>query len=426
MRAHVSFEVHRMIKDCNIICFSNDWEGDPLSKKHIMLQLSPHNRILWVNSIGNRNPTASVKDLSRAVKKLRDFRRGCRQVAENVHVFSPLVIPFHGSPVARAINRWLLAWSLRRACRQLGFENWITWTFLPTSADVVGNLGERFVIYHCVDEFSEFTGTNKNAVLDMERRLLHKADVVFVSSGPLYESKRSHNPRTFLVTHGVDTEHFGKACDLGMLPPADIAGLQRPVIGFYGLVADWVDLNLIQSLAVARPQWSFVVIGKIDTDTTSLTGLANVHLIHQQPYSLLPAYCRGFDVAILPFVVNDLTLAANPLKLREYLAAGLPVVATDIPEARRLAGCVRVGGTHQQFLQEIEISLAEGGGPQFSIADTMRGESWAAKVEEMSSVIQPLLLERLKPAPQTTSHKPERYLMVRKMRDWLWGSKALP
>ena len=383
-----------MLQGCNIVCFSNDWDGDPLSKKHIMLHLSRSNRILWVNSIGNRNPSASAKDFNRAVKKLREFGEGCRQVAANIHVFAPLVIPFHASAVARAINRWFLAWSLRRACRQLGFDHWITWTFLPTSADVVGNLGERFVIYHCVDEFSEFTGTDRNAVRNMERRLLQKADVVFVSSGPLYETKRLFNPRTFLVTHGVDIEHFRKACDPEMELPPDVAGLRHPVVGFYGLLADWVDLGLVRFLAVKRPDWQFVLIGKVDTDLSPVRHLGNVHLISQKPYSLLPAYCRSFDVAILPFVVNDLTLAANPLKLREYLAAGLPVVATDLPEARRLGKRVRVGKTHEEFLEQIQLSLAEGSGPRAKIASTMREESWAAKVDEMSAVIQPLISGR--------------------------------
>jgi glycosyltransferase involved in cell wall biosynthesis len=380
-----------MLRGCNIVCFSNDWDGDPLSKKHIMLHLSRSNRVLWVNSIGNRNPSVSARDLKRAVKKLREFGQGHRQVAENIHVFAPLVIPLYASAVARVINRWFLGWSLRRACRRLGFDDWITWTFLPTSADVVGNLGERFVVYHCVDEFSEFTGTDKNAVRNMERRLLQKADVVFVSSGPLYETKRLFNPRTFLVTHGVDIEHFRKACDPEIALPPDVAGLRHPIVGFYGLLADWVDLELVRFLAVKRPDWRFVLIGKVDTDLSPVRHLRNVHLISQKPYSLLPAYCRSFDVAILPFVVNDLTLAANPLKLREYLAAGLPVVTTDLPEARRLGRKVRVGKTYEEFLEQIELSLAEGSGPKAEIANTVREESWAAKVDEMCAVIQPLI-----------------------------------
>jgi glycosyltransferase involved in cell wall biosynthesis len=280
---------------------------------------------------------------------------------------------------------------VRRAYRRLGFKNPITWTFLPTSGEVVGSLGEKLIVYHCVDEFSEFTGTDKDAILDMERDLLRKANQVFVSSGPLYETKRLHNPRTAMVTHGVDLEHFRKACDPKTVIPADIAGLIHPVIAFYGLIADWVDLNLIRFLSVSRPSWSFVLIGKADTDVSSLRGLANVHLLGPKPYSTLPSYCAGIDVAILPFVINELTLASNPLKLREYLAAGLPVVTTNIPEARRLGEYVRICTEYDEFLSHIETHIAQGGGPQAAISDAMAGETWDAKVEEMSSLIQPLL-----------------------------------
>jgi len=359
-----------------------------------MLRLSQNNRILWINSIGNRNPSASVRDVKRVFKKVRDFFGGCRQVAENIYTFSPLAIPFHGNAAARALNRRSLAWSVRRAHRRLGFKNPITWTFLPTSAEVVGALDEKLIVYHCVDEFSEFTGTDKNAILAMERDLLRKADLVLVSSGPLYETKRLYNPRTSVVTHGVDLDHFRKACDPKTVLPADIAGLSHPVIGFYGLVADWVDLNLIRFLAVSRPSWSFVLIGKVDTDVSAIEGLTNVHMLGRKPYSALPSYCAGIDVAILPFAINELTLASNPLKLREYLAAGLPVVTTNIPEARRLGEHVRVGATYDAFMAHIETYLAQGAGPQLSISDAMAGESWDAKVEEMSSLIQPLLSAR--------------------------------
>src|SRR5262249_7485217 len=158
----------------------NDWDGDPLSKKHIVTRLSQRNRVLWVNSTGNRNPTASVRDLRRALKKLRQFFGGCRRVAPNISVFSPLVIPFHGRRVAGWINGRLLRWSLRRACRKLGFQNPITWTFVPSSGEVAGTLGERLLIYQCVDEYSKFSGTDENAILTMERQLMERADIVFV------------------------------------------------------------------------------------------------------------------------------------------------------------------------------------------------------------------------------------------------------
>ena len=377
-----------MIEGRDIICFSNDWDGDPLSKKHIMRRLAKRNRVLWVNSIGNRNPTASVRDLKRSVKKLRDFSRGCRRLDDNLFLFSPLAVPFHGNALARWINQRCLAWSLRRVCRKLGYKNPITWSFLPSSADVVGALGEQRIIYHCVDEFSEFTGTDKAAILNMERRLIEKSDVVFVSSGPLYETKRRHNPNTFLITHGVDVEHFRQACLPETKVPHDIASLRHPVIGFFGLIADWVDLNLVRYLAVARPDWSIALIGKVDTDLTPVRDLENVHLIGRRDYQDLPAYCKGMDVAILPFVVNELTLAANPLKLREYLAAGLPVVTTAIPEAERLGKVLRIGESYQHFLEQIQAELVGGGkGPQLSISKTMDSESWDSKVDELSTIV---------------------------------------
>lgn len=253
----------------------------------------------------------------------------------------------------------------------------------------MGLLGERMVVYHCVDEFSKFTGTNESAILEMEHQLMGKADVVVVSSSKLYETKRRYNPNTVLVTHGVDVAHFRTACLPGTRPPADCAGLKGPVIGFFGLIADWVDLEVVRYLAEARPQWSLVLIGEIQTGTSALGGLSNVHLLGRRPYQSLPSYCKAFDVAILPFVVNELTIAANPLKLREYLAAGLPVVATPLPEVLKLDGLVRTARTPAEFLDRIEALLAEGKrGPDANISRRMECESWDSKVEELSKTIE--------------------------------------
>jgi glycosyltransferase involved in cell wall biosynthesis len=377
-----------MLEGNDIICFANDWDGDPLSKKHIALRLAQKNRVLWVNSTGIRNPTASARDVRRAGKKLAQYFRGCRPVSKNISVFSPLVIPFHGNRVARWMNRKLLTWSLRRACRKLGFQKPITYSFVPSSADVAGSLGERLVIYHCVDEYSKFTGTNETAILDMERRLMEKADMVVVSSTRLYETKHGYNPNTFLVTHGVDVAHFSNACQQAVAAPADCAGLKGPVIGFFGLIADWVDTEVFRYLATSRPEWSLLLIGEAQTDTSALRELSNVHLLGRRSYQSLPAYCKAFDVAILPFVVNELTLAANPLKLREYLAAGLPVVATPLPEILKLNALVRMARTPEEFLREIEVLLKEGKrGPDPAVSVLMERESWDQKVEELSEII---------------------------------------
>jgi glycosyltransferase involved in cell wall biosynthesis len=392
-----------MIEGNDIVCFSNDWEADPLSKKHIILRLAKKNRILWVNGVGNRNPTVSTRDLKRIFRKLGQFWQGCRPVAPNINVFTPIVIPFHGSRLARWINRRVYRWSIRRACKKLRFENPITWTYAPSCADVAGTLGERFIVYHCVDEFSKFTGADKAGIAEMERRLLDKADIVIVSSEALLESKRQENPNTFLVTHGVDYDHFAKACLAETEPARECADMKKPVIGFFGLVADWVDLNVIRHLAAARPEWSLLLIGEVQTDISMLRDLPNVHIIGRRDYKSLPGYAKVFDVAILPFVVNELTLAANPLKVREYLAAGLPVVATPLPEVKRLGRLIRTATTGEEFLAEIDKLLVEGRrGPSPEASRAMQAESWDAKVEELSSLVSVIAgrAGTLQPAPR--------------------------
>lgn len=377
-----------MIEGQDIICFSNDWDGDPLSKKHIMQRLAKRNRVLWVNSLGNRNPTASVHDFKRVIKKLRDFVEGSKKVEEGIHVFAPLAIPFHGNATARWINQRALRWSLQRACRKLGFRNPITWSFVPASAQVAGSLGESAVVYHCVDENSGFTGTDKNAIRSLEQQLMERSDCVFVSSDVLLNTKRRHNRNTFLVTHGVDVSHFRKACDPTTVVPDEIRAFKKPVIGFFGLIADWVDLALIRFLATSQPDWNLVLIGKVVTSLAAIDGLPNVHLFGQKPYASLPGYAKAFDVALMPFVMNELTLAANPLKIREYLAAGLPVVSSAIPEAEKLKGVLHVARDHHEFRTIIQQILASGRtGPQMEISQQMDLESWDAKVEEFSRIL---------------------------------------
>src|SRR5687767_465961 len=125
-------EANPALEGQDIICFANDFDSDPLSKKHIMLRMAKNNRVLWVNSIGTRNPQVSARDFRRVVDKLRHAFAGCQQRAENLFLFSPVAIPFHGNRAAQWLNRHWLSWSLRRVCRQLGFKQPVTWSFLPT------------------------------------------------------------------------------------------------------------------------------------------------------------------------------------------------------------------------------------------------------------------------------------------------------
>ena len=377
-----------MLENRSIICFAHDWGGDPTSKTHIMRILSEKNRILWVNSIGMRRPTASGRDLRRLLMKLRRSLEGCSQINENLYTCNPLILPLPGVLGVDAVNTWVLSAFLRHHMRRLEFRRPILWTFLPNVNGLVGRLREELVVYHCVDEYTAFSGVASQSLRRMERDLLGKADLVFASSEQLCWERKPFNPRTYFISHGVDVTQFSRAFDPATRIPADMEGIAGPVIGFFGLIADWIDLPLIRHLALARPSWSIVLVGKTTTELGPITGLPNVHLLGQKPYDLLPGYCKAFDVAIIPFQINELTIRANPLKLREYLAAGLPVVSTDLPEIRKYQHLVRIANGPEAFFREVELSLGE---RDVSLRqrrlESMKSESWEERVRELSSII---------------------------------------
>jgi asparagine synthase (glutamine-hydrolysing) len=377
----------------DIVCFSNDWDGDPLSKMHAMKILARENRVLWVNSIGNRRPTATARDAKRVFKKLSGAMQGLQERHPNIWVLTPLAIPFYGSEMVRAANGALLRTQIQRAVQQLGFRDVISWSFLPSSAPVSGTLGESLVVYHCVDEFSAFSDAPAQEIRELERRLLLKADVVICSSEKLRADKARVNANAHLVQHGVDLEHFAKAFHPSTTIPDELKGAPGPIIGFWGLIADWVDLHLIRHVADAFSGGTVVLVGNSNTDLGPLDGARNIRVIGRKPYADLPRYAKAFDVALMPFKVNELTLAANPLKVREYLAAGLPVVSTAIPEVERLGIC-RIGKDADGVVREIAAAIAAGPGPSEVRAAQMRSEGWEARVEDMQEIVAAALVGR--------------------------------
>ena len=367
----------------DILCFSHDWTGDPLSKTHLMRVLSKENRILWINAIANRMPTASSRDLSRIFNKLKSFTQPIREVEPNIFVLNPLAVPAYGSKAMVTLNQASLTRQVKKAMRKLGMRDVINMVFNPAAGMIAGKLGERELIYYCVDEYTAFTGSA--ALKDIEEKLFRDADLVVVSAEKLYQSKKHFNPNTHIIRHGTDWRHFRTALDEKTVVPAEISDLPKPVIGFHGLLADWVDYQLIKKTAEYFKDGSVVLIGKVAVDAEqkikTLARVPNIHLLGRKPYDELPAYCKGFDVAINPFEINELTLAANPLKVREYLAAGLPVVSTDIPEVHILQD-VLVGTDHADFISKIENALASPKRPK-QVSDHIAHESWEAKVEEL-------------------------------------------
>jgi len=355
----------------------------------LMRVLAKDNRILWINAIANRMPTASSHDASRILKKLKGFSEPIREVEANIFVLNPLAFPSYGNRSILKLNQAFLASQVKKAMRRLGFKYAVNMIFNPAAGMIAGRLGESEIIYYCVDEYTAFTGSSRG-LKQIEDDLFRQADLVIVSAERLFESKKHLNPNTFVIRHGTDWRHFRTALDPELPIPADIADLPGPIIGFHGLLADWIDYELIKKVAEYFSSGSVVLIGKVAPDAEQrvkiLADVPNVHFLGRKPYAELPAYCKAFDIALNPFAINELTLAANPLKVREYLAAGLPVVSTDIPEVRVLDDCL-IGSDATDFITKIESALSDPK-PRELISDHIAGESWDAKVDDLRSIIE--------------------------------------
>jgi glycosyltransferase involved in cell wall biosynthesis len=355
----------------------------------VLRELAKTRRVLWLNSIATRKPKlSSSRDMGKIARKVAEFARGPVNVENDLWVMSPLAVPLPGSPTARAINRSALRAQILALRARMRIDAFQLWTFLPNTADYVGTLGERCAIYYCVDEWSLFSYLDRQQTIAAEKALLAKVDAVFAINGPLAEAKRALNPRTFVSPHGVDHVLFSRALDDDTVVPPDLAHLPTPRIGFYGTLRDWVDFELIGHVARQRPDWTIVLVGQQFADLSAIDGLTNVHLLGQKPHAELPAYCRGFDVGMIPYRIDERMTFVNPLKLREYLSAGLPVVSTPVPEVTRLAHLAQVAATKQDFVAAIERALREtSAAERRARSQAMAKETWAARVAQVARTV---------------------------------------
>lgn len=374
-----------MLTGENIVCFAKDWSEDPTSNNHVMRLLARHNRVLWLNSISTRKPNlASGRDIKKILNKVASFGQGAKQVTENLWVHTPIVLPLPASPLAAMVNRQILRMTVGLLRRRLDMTRFQLWSFLPTAAPYVGTLGEDLSVYYCTDEFSQFKDLDGKTVRSMEEDILRKVNVVFATAHSLVERKKLHNPACYLASHGVDHAHFARAMSDDLQAHSEVAGLPRPILGFFGLLQHWIDQDLLLYLADRHPEWSIVLIGAATTDISRLHSRPNIHHIERRPYADLPSYCKAFSVGLIPFVVDELTVHVNPIKLREYLSAGLPVVSTALPEVKFYKDVCKVAQDKDEFVAACEAVIAEDSpAKREERSRLMERETWEKKVAEL-------------------------------------------
>jgi UDP-galactopyranose mutase len=241
-----------------------------------------------------------------------------------------------------------------------GSEERILWLYTPMASPFVEVLKPDVLVYDVMDELSAFKGAPA-ALREQDRTMLRTADVVFTGGVSMYRARLDLANNIHLFPSGVEIEHFAQAKDPGMARPADIAGLAGPIIGYFGVIDERMDMAALTALAGSHPEWQIVMLGPVvKIDPSELPQAPNLHFLGMKDYQELPGYLAFFDVALVPFAMNEATRFLSPTKTLEYLAAGKPVVAAPIHDIVELYGdYVRIAETPEEFVADVEASLAE-------------------------------------------------------------------
>lgn len=378
----------------DIVCIgSADWATElPINQHQLMGRLAAQNNVLFVESLGLRKPQLAGRDLSRLWRRLKRGLRGARPAPEGLHVLSPLVLPLHSKAAVRKLNRWLLRRQVKRAARKLGMKQPILWAYVPQAEDVIDVLEPSLVVYHCVDDVAAQKGVDADSFREAEERFAGRADLVLASAPALAERMRTLSDHVLYAPNVADTGTFATALDPGPVDPA-INALPHPRLVFQGaIVATKLDVQLLAQVAELRPEWSIVLVGPRGAgdptgDLSPLDNAPNIHQIGPRPADDLPQVLRGADIGLIPYAINDLTRSVFPMKVYEYLAAGLPVLATPLPALDGVEAIETVSSADELVAAAERELAADSPEVRQARSQAAASHSWEARLEEIEAAL---------------------------------------
>lgn len=346
------------------ICFGGeDWWYH--NRGHIDMQLmrrfAKKGTLLYVNSLVMQKPNIREGGtfLKKVVRKTRSIFTGLKRSEEDFWVYSPFSLPAHHIRWLRGFNRWLLNAQLSHISRKLGLKDPLIWVACPVASDTALGLKRSKLVYQRTDRYEEFPGVPRETVKACDSTLKEAADLTIFVSGTLFDQERDGCKRAMRLDHGVDFDFFASAEDDPYRPP-ELADIPKPIIGFYGGFAEHTtDIALLREVAEQLPERSFVFVGKPNQESEQLATLDNVWMLGQKPYDQIAHYGKCFDVTIMPWKQNHWIQACNPIKLKEYLALGKPVVSTPFAELENYMDVVYKAQNAGGFARAIERALAE-------------------------------------------------------------------
>jgi UDP-galactopyranose mutase len=377
-----------------IICMSSThWHFLWQRPQQIMSRLSREYNVLFVDP----PYPVTAAELSRGKGGGVDITGRLNHVSGSLKVLSPHQLQEAETSGAGPSGRNALAHPVRDQIRQaLQQLKWnqpsLLWIYNPRAVTLAGQLDETGLVYDCVDSFTSFSWADPRTG-QWEQELLGKANVVITSAAKLYERHRNCGKPLYLVSNAADFEHFSKINGNGGVEPADLRGIKHPRLGFIGAIYEWLDFELIERLAVDNPQWNLVLIGPRQHGLGLPEAPHNLHWLGPRDYKALPWYLNHLDIMIIPFLLNETTEHANPIKLWEYLAAGKPVVTTELPEVPRISGVTWISENYQKFQENCANALDTVREPTRRSEVTMRARSvarcnsWEERCRQIGSIL---------------------------------------
>jgi glycosyltransferase involved in cell wall biosynthesis len=371
----------------DIICFGGeDWWYH--NRGHIDMQLmrrfSRMGTTVYVNSIvmQKANLTQGRRFIQKAIRKAKSIFTGLKKTDAGFWVYSPFSLPVHHISWARGLNQTILRHQIRRVTNKLGLHHPVVWVACPAACDIAIRMRKSKLVYQRTDRFEEYPNVDGSIIKEYDRRLKMSADLTVFVSHTLYEQEQSQCRRAFFLDHGVDYDMFAGA-EQDLQKPEDIASIAGPIVGFFGGIDDHTsDIGFMERVVDLLPEMSFVFVGRASSDCLRLMSKKNVRMLGQKPYERIPHYGKCFDVAIMPWRQNRWIEACNPIKLKEYLALGKPIVSTPFAELQKYLDVVYVARTPEEFSNKIKQSIVEDGPEQIVMRrEKVKNATWDKKAK---------------------------------------------
>jgi glycosyltransferase involved in cell wall biosynthesis len=352
-------------ENMTFVCFGGeDWwyHNRAHTDMQLMRRFSKKGTTVYVNSIMMRRHKiiGGSRFTEKLVRKVRSILKGLKKSSAGFWVYSPFTLPIHHISWARPLNQAILKYQIQRLMQRLDMNAPVVWVACPAACDTAIRMKKAKLVYQRTDRYEDDPNVDRDAILDYDGKLKAAADITVYVNRLLYDQEAAQCKRALFLDHGVDYEMFASA-ELDSEKPADIAGIKKPIAGYFGaLDGHKIDISFLEAVAERLPEMSFVFIGKPSLDCSGLSARKNVWLLGQKAYEQIPHYGKCFDVAILPWKINKWTEAANPIKLKEYLALGKPVVSTpSFSELQQYLDVVYQANSPEEFAECIRKACSQ-------------------------------------------------------------------